>query len=85
MKEPVASSIQVRAAVLCEPYAPLKIERLEMEGPREDELLVRIVAGGICRRWPVRPVSRPLEPTRQRRCFSNESVRICALHLAVYM
>jgi aryl-alcohol dehydrogenase len=28
---------------------PLKIESLEMEGPRDDEVLVRIVASGICR------------------------------------
>lgn len=27
----------------------MKIESLEMEGPREDEVLVRIVASGICR------------------------------------
>ena len=26
----------------------MKIERLEMEGSREDEVLVRIVASGIC-------------------------------------
>jgi aryl-alcohol dehydrogenase len=40
--------IPIRAAVLRKPGAPLKIERLEMEGPREDEALVRIVASGIC-------------------------------------
>jgi aryl-alcohol dehydrogenase len=48
MKPPIPSFIPIRAAVLREPGAPLKIERLEMEGPREDELLVRIVASGIC-------------------------------------
>jgi aryl-alcohol dehydrogenase len=33
---------------LREPGRPLKIERLEMEGPRDDEVLVRLVASGIC-------------------------------------
>ncbi|MGA2863974.1 MAG: NAD(P)-dependent alcohol dehydrogenase [Verrucomicrobiota bacterium] len=49
MKQPVRSFIPIRAAVLREPGAPLKIERLEMEGPRDDEMLVRIVASGVCR------------------------------------
>ena len=48
MKPPTPSIIPLRAAVLRQPGAPLKIESLEMEGPREDELLVRIVASGIC-------------------------------------
>ena len=48
MKQPIPSFIPIRAAVLREPGSPLKIESLEMEGPREDELLVRIVASGIC-------------------------------------
>ena len=40
--------IPIRAAVLRTPGRPLKIERLEMEGPRDDEVLVRLVASGIC-------------------------------------
>jgi aryl-alcohol dehydrogenase len=48
MKPPTPSIIALRAAVLRQPGAPLKIESLEMEGPRENELLVRIVASGIC-------------------------------------
>ena len=48
MKSPTPSIIPIRAAVLRQPGAPLKIESLEMEGPRDDELLVRIVASGIC-------------------------------------
>ncbi len=48
MKQPIPSFIPIRAAVLCEPGTPLKIESLEMEGPREDELLIRIAASGIC-------------------------------------
>jgi Zn-dependent alcohol dehydrogenase len=48
MNQPIPSFIPIRAAVLRAPGAPLKLERLQMEGPREDELLVRIVASGIC-------------------------------------
>lgn len=39
----------IRAAVLRAAHAPLELERLELEPPREDEVLVRIVAAGICR------------------------------------
>lgn len=48
MKDSVPSIIPIRAAVLRTPGRPLKIERLEMEGPRADEVLVRLVASGIC-------------------------------------
>jgi len=39
---------KIQAAVLRRRSGPLKIESLEMEGPRDDEVLVRIVASGIC-------------------------------------
>jgi aryl-alcohol dehydrogenase len=39
----------IRAAVLRRAASPLAIESLELEGPRADEVLVRIVASGICR------------------------------------
>jgi aryl-alcohol dehydrogenase len=39
---------KIKAAVLRKRGGPLKIESLEMEGPRDDEVLVRIVASGIC-------------------------------------
>ncbi len=39
---------QVQAAVLRQSGGPLKIESLELEEPREDEVLVRLVATGIC-------------------------------------
>jgi len=39
---------RIRAAVLRKRGCPLKIESVEMEGPRGDEVLVRIVASGIC-------------------------------------
>jgi Zn-dependent alcohol dehydrogenase len=35
--------IAMRAAVLREPGRPLRIEKLLMEGPREDEVLGRLV------------------------------------------
>ena len=38
----------IRAAVLRRRGVPLKIETLQMEGPREDEILVRLVASGVC-------------------------------------
>ncbi|MCX5888182.1 MAG: NAD(P)-dependent alcohol dehydrogenase [Deltaproteobacteria bacterium] len=39
---------QIRAAVLRQGGAPLQIEALELAGPRDDEVLVRVVASGIC-------------------------------------
>ena len=39
---------KIRAAVLRRRAVPMKIETLEMEGPRADEILVRLVASGIC-------------------------------------
>ncbi len=41
-------ALTIRAAVLRSRGGPLAIETLEMEGPRDDEVLVRIVASGIC-------------------------------------
>lgn len=38
----------IRAAVLRRSGGPLTIESLAMEGPRDDEVLVRLVASGIC-------------------------------------
>jgi aryl-alcohol dehydrogenase len=40
---------KIQAAVLHNRGGPLKIESLQPEGPREDEVLVRIVATGIFR------------------------------------
>jgi len=39
---------RIQAAVLRKKGGPLKIESIEMEGPRDDEVLVRLVASGIC-------------------------------------
>lgn len=41
-------SRKIKAAVVRRAGAPLRIETLELEGPREDEALVRIAASGIC-------------------------------------
>ena len=41
-------SVRIHAAVLREAGLPLRIETLELEGPREDEVLVRLAASGIC-------------------------------------
>jgi aryl-alcohol dehydrogenase len=39
---------KIQAAVLRKKRSSLKIEALELEGPRDDEVLVRLVASGIC-------------------------------------
>jgi aryl-alcohol dehydrogenase len=39
---------KIQAAVLRRQGGPLKIETLQLEGPRDDEILVRVVASGIC-------------------------------------
>src|SRR4030042_5704678 len=39
---------KIRAAVLRQKGGPLRIESLEMEDPRDDEILVRLFASGIC-------------------------------------
>ncbi|MCA1959422.1 MAG: NAD(P)-dependent alcohol dehydrogenase [Desulfomonile sp.] len=48
-RQPDIAVHQIQAAVLRKRRGPLKIESLELEGPRDDEVLVRIVASGICR------------------------------------
>jgi aryl-alcohol dehydrogenase len=44
----IGKGYQIQAAVLRKRGGPLKIESLEMEGPRADEVLVRLLASGIC-------------------------------------
>ncbi len=48
-KETDPKRYKIHAAVLRKKGGPLEIESLEMEGPRDDEVLVRLVASGICR------------------------------------
>ncbi len=40
--------MQIKAAVCRAPGAPLSIETLELEAPRDTEILVRVVATGVC-------------------------------------
>lgn len=42
------SPLKIRAAVFREKGGPLQVESLEMEGPRDNEVLVRIAASGVC-------------------------------------
>jgi S-(hydroxymethyl)glutathione dehydrogenase / alcohol dehydrogenase len=58
--------MRIRAAVLHEPKTPLIVEEVELEEPRNDEVLVRVAAAGVCHsdlhlaegalgdgRWPI--------------------------------
>jgi aryl-alcohol dehydrogenase len=47
-RNPDTKVYPIQAAVLRKSGGPLKIESLELEGPREDEVLVRLVASGVC-------------------------------------
>ena len=38
----------MKASVLFEQGAPLRVEELDLEGPREGEVLVRMAASGVC-------------------------------------
>ena len=40
--------MKTRAAVAWEPKRPLEIEEIDLEGPKAGEVLVRIVASGVC-------------------------------------
>ena len=40
--------MRIRAAVLHEPRRPLVVEEVEIAPPREDEVLVRVAAAGVC-------------------------------------
>ena len=41
-------SIKITAAVIEKIGAPFVLQELELDGPRADEILVRIIAVGIC-------------------------------------
>jgi aryl-alcohol dehydrogenase len=49
LKSPEIPVQKIQAAVLRRRGGPLEIESLDMEGPRDDEVLVCIAATGICR------------------------------------
>ena len=40
--------MKIKAAVVREQSGPFKIEEVELDEPRDDEVLVRIVGSGIC-------------------------------------
>ena len=40
--------MKVKAAVAWGPNEPLKIEEIDLEGPKKGEVLVRIIASGVC-------------------------------------
>jgi S-(hydroxymethyl)glutathione dehydrogenase / alcohol dehydrogenase len=54
--------MRIQAAVLVEPGRALELDELELEPPRRNEVLVRLLASGICRsdvalidgKWPAR-------------------------------
>jgi aryl-alcohol dehydrogenase len=42
------NTTHIRAAVVREKGGPFSIETLSLEGPRRDEVLVRVLATGLC-------------------------------------
>jgi S-(hydroxymethyl)glutathione dehydrogenase/alcohol dehydrogenase len=40
--------MKCKAAVAWEPKKPLQIEEIEVEGPREGEVLLKVIASGVC-------------------------------------
>jgi len=40
--------MRVKAAVAYEPNKPLQIETVELEGPKEGEVLIEVKATGVC-------------------------------------
>ena len=40
--------MKIKAAVLYEPNKPMVVETIDLEAPKEGEVLVRIVAAGVC-------------------------------------
>jgi hypothetical protein len=59
------TTTQIRAAVVREKGGPFSIETLSLEGPRRDEVLVKVVATGMCHtdmvaRDKVYPVPHPI-------------------------
>ena len=46
--EPSSNGREIRAAVVRNTGGPFEIETLMLEGPRRDEVLVRVVAAGMC-------------------------------------
>jgi len=87
------NTTQIKAAVVREKGGPFSIETLSLEGPRRDEVLVKVVATGLChtdmvardkgrtasnRAWPRRRRTR-----RERRsgCCQSRAWRFCRAHI----
>lgn len=64
----------VRAALATRPGAPFDIDTVELDGPRDDELLVRVVASGVCH-TDVAAVGR-LTPERAPMVFGHETAGV---------
>ncbi len=43
-----STDMQIKAAVLYEANTPLVIETVDLDEPKDDEVLVRIVSAGVC-------------------------------------
>ncbi len=54
--------LKVRAAVLEAPGAPLVLDELELEAPRDHEVRVRVVASGVCH-TDISVINRPFPVT----------------------
>jgi len=89
------NTTQIRAAVVREKGGPFSIETLSLEGPRRDEVLVKVVATGLCHtdmvaRDKVYPVPHPIRawPRRRRNrrerrsgCCQSRARRFCSAHI----
>ena len=38
----------MKAAVIYEPHVPLKVEELDLDDPKQDEVRVKLAGGGVC-------------------------------------
>ena len=66
--------MKIRAAVLHQAQSPLSLETLELEPPRADEVLVRMVATGICH-TDIAMMSRPF-PVNQPIVLGHEGAGV---------
>jgi len=44
--------MKAKAAVAWAPAQPLSIEEIDVEGPKEGEVLLKVVASGVCHTMP---------------------------------
>jgi aryl-alcohol dehydrogenase len=82
------NTTQIKAAVVREKGGPFKVETLTLEAPRRDEVLVKVVATGLChtglpgtasnRAWPRRCRTRG---ERGGGCCQSRAWRFCGAHV----